>query len=64
MSALDPLSPEMLSDDDAVTLLFELAAHGETARDRLVQLDAVVYGRLLQAYDSDAPPALRQHAAA
>ncbi|MGH8077046.1 MAG: hypothetical protein ACREPE_06950 [Lysobacter sp.] len=53
-----------MSDDDAVTLLFDLAAHGEAARDKLVQLDALVYGRLVQAYDADELPVLRQLAAA
>jgi hypothetical protein len=60
MSALEPISPENLSDNEAVTLLFELAAHGEEAREKLVQLDALVYGRLMQAYDGEEPPALRQ----
>ena len=56
MSAPERMPPESLSDDDAVSLLFELAARGESAHDRLAQLDAVVYGRLLEAYDADESP--------
>lgn len=59
MSALDPTSLETLSDGDAVSLLFELAGRGESSRERLVQLDAMVYGRLQQAYDADQPPVLQ-----
>lgn len=61
MSAPERIPPEALSDDDAVSLLFELAAHGEAANDKLAQLDAVVYGRLLEAYEADASPVPRQH---
>lgn len=64
MSAPERLPPESLSDGDAISLLFELAAHGEAARDKLVQLDALVYGRLVEAYEADELPVLRQPAAA
>lgn len=63
MSALESVSLDTLSDGDAVSLLFELAGHGEQAREKLVQLDALVYARLLQAYDADELPVLRQCAA-
>ncbi len=59
MSALDSTPLGTLSDRDAVALLFDLTGHGEAAgRDKLVQLDAEVYGRLVQAYDADQPPVL------
>lgn len=64
MSSLESISPESLTDNEAVTLLFELAAHGEEAREKLVQLDAVVYGRLVQAYDGEKLPVLHQLATA
>lgn len=64
MSSLEPISPESLSDNEAVTLLFELASHGDEARERLAQLDAVVYGRLRQAYDGEELPVLRPLASA
>lgn len=56
MNALEPVPLETLSDDDAVSLLFELAGHGEDSREKLRRLDAVVYGRLARAYDGDQPP--------
>lgn len=64
MSAPERITPESLSDGDAVSLLFELASHGDAERDTLVQLDAVVYGRLVEAYEADELPVLRQLAAA
>ena len=39
-----------LSDDQAVTRLFELACNGETANREFWELDNVVQERLLQAY--------------
>ena len=63
MSALDPISLDSLSDDDAVTLLFDLTARGETPCEKLVQLDAMVYARFVQAYEADQLPVLRQLAA-
>ena len=63
MSAFETVSLETLSDDDAVSLLFELAVHGEQAREKLQQLDAVVYDRLIQTYGPDELPAPRQLAA-
>lgn len=57
MSAMESAPLETLSDGDAVSLLFDLAGHGERGREKLVQLDALVYGRLLQAYDGDEPAA-------
>jgi len=59
MSTLESISLDTLSDGDAVSLLFELAGGGEPARDKLMQLDALVYARLLQAYDADEQPVLR-----
>lgn len=63
MSALDSVSLDTLSDSDAVSLLYELAGHGTDAGEKLLQLDAVVYRRLLQAYDGDELPMLQQSAA-
>lgn len=63
MTVLDSVSPDTLSDSDAVALLYELAGHGNEGGDQLLQLDAVVYGRLLQAYDGDELPVLQQRAA-
>ena len=63
MSAFEPVSLETLSDDDAVSLLFQLAVSGEQAREKLLQLDAVVYDRLLQTYGTDELPEPRQLAA-
>ena len=63
MSAFEPVSLETLSDDDAVSLLFQLAVSGEEAREKLLQLDAVVYDRLLQTYGTDELPEPRQLAA-
>lgn len=39
-----------LSDDDAVTLLYELANNGDSASSEYVQLDSMVYERFLQTY--------------
>ena len=39
-----------LSDDDAVTLLYELANSGDSASSEYVQLDSMVYERFLQTY--------------
>lgn len=55
MSALDSLPLDTLSDSDAVSLLFELAGHGDESGQALKQLDAVVYARLAQAYGDDPP---------
>jgi len=63
MSAFEPVSLETLSDDDAVSLLFQLAVSGEQAREKLLQLDAVVYDRLIQTYGTDELPEPRQLAA-
>ena len=63
MSAFKTVSLETLSDDDAVSLLFQLAVSGEEAREKLLQLDAVVYDRLLQTYGTDELPEPRQLAA-
>lgn len=63
MSAFETVSLETLSDDDAVSLLFQLAVSGEEAREKLLQLDAVVYDRLLQTYGTDELPEPRQLAA-
>ena len=63
MSAFEPVSLETLSDDDAVSLLFQLAVSGEEAREKLLQLDAVVYDRLLQTYGTDELSEPRQLAA-
>ena len=63
MSAFETVSLETLSDDDAVSLLFQLAVSGEQAREKLLQLDAVVYDRLLQTYGTDELPEPRQLAA-
>ena len=63
MSAFEPVSLETLSDDDAVSLLFQLAVSGEEAREKLLQLDAVVYDRLIQTYGTDELPEPRQLAA-
>lgn len=63
MSTFESVPLETLSDSDAVSLLFELAEHGEAAHEKLAQLDAVVYRRLLHAYATDEPPMLRQDAA-
>lgn len=56
MSTLDSVSLDTLSDSDAVSLLFELAGHGKPSSEKLLQLDAVVYRRLLQTYDGDESP--------
>ncbi|MHB8912657.1 MAG: hypothetical protein ACYC42_08430 [Lysobacter sp.] len=63
MSKLDSVSLDTLSDSDAVSLLFELAGQGEQPSEKLLQLDAVVYRRLMQAYDGDELPALQLSAA-
>ena len=63
MSAFETVSLETLSDDDAVSLLFQLAVSGEEAREKLLQLDAVVYDRLIQTYGTDELPEPRQLAA-
>ena len=63
MSAFESVSLETLSDDDAVSLLFQLAVSGEEAREKLLQLDAVVYDRLMQTYGTDELPEPRQLAA-
>ena len=63
MSAFEPVSLETLSDDDAVSLLFQLAVSGEEAREKLLQLDAVIYDRLMQTYGTDELPEPRQLAA-
>ena len=63
MSAFETVSLETLSDDDAVSLLFQLAVSGEEAREKLLQLDAVVYDRLLQTYGTDELPEPHQLAA-
>lgn len=60
MTALDSVSLEALSDSDAVALLFELTGHGDDAGEQLLQLDTVVYGRLMQAYEGDESPALEK----
>ena len=39
-----------ISDDQAVTRLFELACNGETTNPEFWELDNVVQERLLQAY--------------
>ena len=55
---------DALSDAAAVERLFELVASGNDDAAELARLDALVYGRLLQAYASEnsgaAPP---RHAA-
>lgn len=56
MTALDSVSLDTLSDSDAVALLFELTGHPDDAGEKLLQLDTVVYARLMQAYDGDALP--------
>ena len=63
MSTFESVSLETLSDDDAVSLLFQLAVSGEEAREKLLQLDAVVYDRLMQTYGTDELPEPRQLAA-
>ncbi len=45
---------DTLSDDDAVALLYELANKGDNGSNEFVQLDSMVYQRLLQAYDEAA----------
>ena len=60
MSAFESTPLAALSDSDAVSLLFELTGHGDGSGDRLVQLDAVVYARLAQAYAGDEPPVPRK----
>lgn len=55
MSALETVPLETLSDDDAVSLLFELAGHGAEVGEKLIRLDAVIYARLLQAYGEALP---------
>lgn len=62
MSALDSISLDGLSDSDAVSLLFELAGGGKQSSERLLQLDEVVYRRLVQAYDGDQLPTLQLEA--
>lgn len=62
MSNFDSDSLDTLSDSDAVSLLFELTGHGQDAGDQLLRIDAMVYHRLAQAYDGDAPPVLQQGA--
>jgi len=56
MNALDSVPLDTLSDSDAVSLLFDLTGHGEDGSGRLLQLDNVVYQRLLQTYQDDASP--------
>lgn len=50
MDPIDHAAEAPLSDDDAVTRLFELAARGNPRCAELRRLDAIVYGRLLRTY--------------
>lgn len=43
-------SDTALSHDDAIARLYELATRGEADDPELLQLDAMVYGRLLRTY--------------
>lgn len=63
MTTMELITIRTLSDDEAVARLFELTAKGEFDTQELVQLDAVVYGRLVKAYESDELPALQNRAA-
>lgn len=58
MDALDTA----LDNDAAVARLYDLATRGDARDPELLQLDAVVYGRLMRTYgcndDDAAPPAL------
>lgn len=63
MTVFETVPVETLSDGDAVSLLFELAMRGDEAREKLLQLDAVIYRRLLQTYGADELPEPRKLAA-
>ena len=47
------------AEHEAVTRLFELARNGDTDNCEYSQLDAMIYGRLEQAYGSERPAAVR-----
>lgn len=49
---------DSLSNDAAVELLFQLTASGEHSTE-LVQVDALVYERLLRTYEADDVPTLQ-----
>lgn len=63
MTTMELITIRTLSDDEAVARLFELTAKGDVDSAELVQLDAVVYGRLVKAYDADELPVLQNRAA-
>ncbi len=50
ITSIAPMEAAAITDDNAVTRLFEITANGENAQE-LAQLDALVYERLTQAYD-------------
>ena len=47
-----PMDGDNLSDDSALHRLFDVTASGQSPQE-LAQLDALVYGRLTQAYDQN-----------
>ena len=63
MTTMELISTGTLSDDEAVARLFELTARGNAAADELAQLEAMVYGRLVEAYEGDELPVLANRAA-
>lgn len=63
MTTMELITIRTLSDDEAVARLFELTAQGDLGSAEMVQLDAVVYGRLVQAYNADKLPVLQNRAA-
>ena len=58
------LTLDNVSDDALMSRLFELAQDGDASSSEMEQLDAAIYGRLLQAYGETAEPASAERKAA
>ena len=52
--SMQDTSASVISDDVAVSRLFDLARSGDVGNQEFSQLDSVIYQRLLQAYGSEA----------
>lgn len=51
--SMQDMSASAISDDVAVSRLFDLARNGQVGNQEFSQLDSVIYERLLQAYGSE-----------
>lgn len=63
MTKMELVKIDTLSNDDALARLFELSTKDDVDSAELARLEAVVYGRLAQAYDADELPVLQKRAA-